>query len=69
MIPGKRYSFFGSKVKQDHPGWVKEVNCVKGLQVGAFFPLPIVYCYLEFKLLYPKKLKLFSIRVKGLFEP
>ena len=29
----------------------------------------IVYCYLEFKLRYLKNLKLFSIRVKELFEP
>ena len=29
----------------------------------------IVYCYLEFKLRYLKKLKLFSIRGKELFEP
>ena len=28
-----------------------------------------VYCYLEFKLSYLKNLKLFSIRVKELFEP
>ena len=27
------------------------------------------YCYLEFKLRYLKNLKLFSIRVKELFEP
>ena len=30
---------------------------------------PIVYCYIEFKLRYLKILKLFSIRVKELFEP
>ena len=29
----------------------------------------IVYCSLEFKLCYLKNLKLFSIRVKELFEP
>ena len=28
-----------------------------------------MYCYLEFKLRYPKNLKLFSIKVKELFEP
>ena len=28
-----------------------------------------MYCYLEFKLRYLKNLKLFSIRVKELFEP
>ena len=28
-----------------------------------------MYCYLEFKLGYVKNLKLFSIRVKELFEP
>ena len=28
-----------------------------------------MYCYLEFKLCYLKSLKLFSIRVKELFEP
>ena len=28
-----------------------------------------MYCYLEFKLSYLKKLKLFSIRVKELSEP
>ena len=29
----------------------------------------IVYCYLEFKLRYLKNQKLFSLRVKELFEP
>ena len=29
----------------------------------------LVYCYLEFKLRYLKNMKLFSIRVKELFEP
>ena len=29
----------------------------------------LVYCYIEFKLRYLKNLKLFSIRVKDLFEP
>ena len=29
----------------------------------------IVYCYLEFKLRYLKNVKLFSVRVKELFEP
>ena len=28
-----------------------------------------MYCYLEFKLRYLKNLKLFSVRVKELFEP
>ena len=40
----------------------------KGSQLGAFYPYVIVYCYLEFKLRYLKSLKLFSIRVKELFE-
>ena len=44
--------------------------CVfKGSQLGAFCPLALVYCYLEFKLCYLKNLKLFSVRVKELFEP
>ena len=42
---------------------------MKGSQLGAFCPQAIVYCYLEFKLHYLKNLKLFSIRVKELFEP
>ena len=42
---------------------------LKGLQLDAFSPKAIVYCYLEFKLSYLKNLKLFSIRVKELFEP
>ena len=41
----------------------------KGSQLGAFCPKAIVYCYLEFKLRFLKNLKLFSIRVKELFEP
>ena len=41
---------------------------LKGSQLGAFCPQAIVYCYLEFKLRYLKNLKLFSIRVKELFE-
>ena len=41
----------------------------KGSQLGAFCPKAIVYCYLEFKLCFLNNLKLFSIRVKELFEP
>ena len=41
----------------------------KGSQLGAFSPKAIVYCYHEFKLRYLKNQKLFSIRVKELFEP
>ena len=40
-----------------------------GLQLDAFSPWAIVYCCLEFKLSYLKNQKLFSIRVKVLFEP
>ena len=40
----------------------------KGSQLSTFCPYAIVYCYLEFKLRYLKNLKLFSIRVKELFE-
>ena len=42
---------------------------VKGSQKGAFYPKAIVYRYLEFKLRYLKNLKLFSMRVKLIFEP
>ena len=42
---------------------------LQGSQPDAFCPLAIVYCYLEFKLCYLKNFKLFSIRVKKLFEP
>ena len=42
---------------------------IKGLQLDSFNPYAIVYCYLEFKLSYLENLKLFSIRVKELFEP
>ena len=45
------------------------VEHFKGSQLGAFCPLAILYWYLEFKLRYLKNLKLFSIRVKELFEP
>ena len=38
-------------------------------QLGTFCPQAIVYKYIEFKLRYHKILKLFSIRVKELFEP
>ena len=42
---------------------------IKGSQLDVFFSQKaIVYCYLEFKLSYLKKLKLFSIRVKELSE-
>ena len=41
----------------------------KGSQLGAFSPKAIVYCYHEFKLRYLKNQKLFSIRVKELFDP
>ena len=39
------------------------------LQLCAFCPKAIIYCYHEFKLRYLKKQKLFSIWVKELFEP
>ena len=42
---------------------------IKGSQLGAFCSQTIVYGYPEFKLRYLKNLKLFSIRVKELFEP
>ena len=45
------------------------IGVFKESQMGTFSSLVIVYCYLEFKLRYLKKLKLFSIRVKELFEP
>ena len=55
------------------PSWYINMALIeymdKGSQLGAFFPKAIVYCYLEFKLHCLKNLKLFSIRVKGLFEP
>ena len=41
----------------------------KGSQLDTFCPQAIVYCYIEFKLRYLENLKLFSIRVKQLFEP
>ena len=44
-------------------------NPFKGSQLGAFYTWVIVYCYVESKLRYLKHLKLFSIRVKELFEP
>ena len=37
--------------------------------LDAFYPYAIVNCYIEFKLSYLKNRKLFSIRVKELFEP
>ena len=51
-------------------GWVFiKAWALKGSQLGAFCPYAVVYCYLELKLHYLKNLKLFSIRVKELFEP
>ena len=44
------------------------VGNIKESQLGAFCPYTIVYCYLEFKLRYLKNLKLFSVRVKELFD-
>ena len=50
--------------------WKRNVDSpIKGSQLGAFCPLAIVLCYLEFKPCYLENLKLFSIRVKELFEP
>ena len=37
-------------------------------QLGAFCPKATVYCYLEFELRFLKNLKLFSIKIKELFE-
>ena len=48
--------------------WDYETGEFKGSQLGTFCPQAIVYCYLEFKLCYLRNLKLFSIRVKELFE-
>ena len=42
---------------------------IKGSQLGAFCPQATVFCYIEFKLCYMNTQKLFSIRVKELFEP
>ena len=42
---------------------------LKGSQLGVFCPQAIGYCYHEFKLRYFKNQKLFSVRVKELFEP
>ena len=41
---------------------------LKDSQLGAFCPWAIVYCYLEFKLLYLNNLKLFPIGVKEVFK-
>ena len=42
----------------------------QGVTTGCTLPISyIVYCYLEFKFRYPKMVKLFSIRVKELFQP
>ena len=51
--------------------WVnlRFLRTFKGSQLGTLCPYAIVYCYLEYKLRYLKNLKLFSIRVKELFEP
>ena len=46
-----------------------DVTNLKGSQLDFFCPLAIVFCYLELKLRYLKNLKLFSIRVKELYEP
>ena len=45
------------------------LEAIKGSHLGTFCQYAIVHCYLEFKLHYLKNLKLFSIRVKELFEP
>ena len=46
------------------------VDIFKGSrQLDAFYPLAIVYCYLEFKLRYLKNLKSFSIIGNELSEP
>ena len=50
------------------PASKTQFQFIKGSQLGAFCHLAIVYCYLEFKLHYLENLKLFSIRVKELFE-
>ena len=52
--------------------WVSEsvsVNELKGHNWVHFAHRLLVYCYLEFRFHYLKNLKLFSIRVKELFEP
>ena len=41
----------------------------KGLQLDALCSQAKVYCYLKFRLGYLKNLRLFSIKVKELFEP
>ena len=45
------------------------MDLFKGSQLGAFAHRRLVYCYHEFKLRCLKNQKLFSIRVKELFEP
>ena len=45
------------------------VNKLTGSQLDTFCPQAVVYCYLEFKLRCLKNLKLFSIRVRELFDP
>ena len=57
-----QYIFFQCKV-------FHEIHLIKGSQLGAFCPEFIVYCYHEFKLCYLENLKLFSFRMKELFEP
>ena len=49
--------------------WLWFNSFIRGSHLGAFCPYAIVYWYLEFKLRSLKNLKLFSIRVKELFEP
>ena len=44
--------------------WLENEMSVKSSQLHAFCSWAIVHCYIEFKLTYLKKLKLFSIRVK-----
>ena len=57
--------------------WFKTIHTMRSFrcqhkrsQLGAFCPWAIiVYCYFEFKLRYHRNMKLFSIRLKELFEP
>ena len=46
----------------------RDNNAQKGIFAQSVELINLVYCYLEFKLSYLKNLKLFSIRVKELFE-
>ena len=52
-----------------HQENLEKKNPLKGSQLGAFCSQAMVYCYPKFKLRYLKNLKLFSIRIKELFEP